>query len=131
MPRIYQNCRVVLLALCLLFVSACAKNGVSCDDADAYYSSEALLAYDPAVSVPNLKVAISANDSHAVMLTWLLGHNDVTRKMALKYFLRLETEDASYYMSIIDELYTNRDERIREIGEVWADIDGASGGGRD
>jgi len=72
--------------------------------------------------MPALEEAIRQRDSHAVLLTWLMGNNAETRTTAAEYFLSVETEEPQKYEDILDEIAKNVEARKAEIEAAEARI---------
>ena len=87
---------------------------------EIHYSSylEAALSIDPELSIPTVKMFIDGRRGHLLDIVWLQGNNATARSMALEYFLRLETHDASLYIQKVkslDERYGSIDNWLQQI----------------
>jgi hypothetical protein len=93
----------------------------------AWISREAITAYDPAVSLPWLDVAISHNERDLIMVAWLTGNNGEMRKAALRFLLAPETESPGRYQELLGSIAGELDLRRAEVREVASMVPGRTG----
>ena len=91
-------------------------------ETDIHFPHEAFLSFDPEISVPAVQWAVDNNRGRILESVWIRGGCPESRKLALRYFLRLETFSPELFVSEIQQISQEAESRIAEVNEVAATI---------
>lgn len=78
---------------------------------------------DPSLSIPAVKWAVKNNRGDILESVWLRANCPEARKIALRYYLRLETSSPDLFIDEIREIARDADNRVKEIEEVASEFE--------